>query len=118
MGYDTEAAKAGIDKEIDSAPCVVFYWESSPSCKQAFAALDTAGAKVKTVRLDDPWEKGNPIRAELGNMLGRTSVPAIFIGGKYVGGYDGGPSEEAPGILDLAFQGTLRPMLEEAGALD
>ena len=63
------------------------------------------------------WAEGNPLRAELGRMVGRTSVPSVFIGGKYVGGFDGGVSEDQPGILDLAFQGKLRPLLEDAGAL-
>ena len=57
------------------------------------------------------------MRAELGKMNGRSSVPQIYIGGKYVGGFDAGVGEEAPGILDLAFRGTLRGMLEEAGCL-
>jgi glutaredoxin-related protein len=70
------------------------------------------------VRLDDPWEKGNPIRAELGKMVGRSSVPCIFIGGKYVGGYDGGVGDDSPGILEMAFKGTLREKLVAVGALD
>jgi hypothetical protein len=41
----------------------------------------------------------------------------VFIGGEYVGGFDGGTSDDTPGILDLAFQGKLRPKLEAAGAL-
>jgi glutaredoxin 3 len=115
--YEREAIRAKVDEFISSAPAVMFTWESSPSCKQAVKAFDVAGAKVKIVRLDDPWDEGNPMRAELGKMVGRSSVPVVFIGGKYVGGYDGGVSDEAPGILDLAFKGTLRPKLEAAGAL-
>ena len=40
-----------------------------------------------------------------------------WIGGKYVGGYDGGTGEDSPGIVDLAFHGILLPKLEAAGAL-
>eukprot|EP00555_Chaetoceros_dichaeta_P004736 CAMPEP_0198254328 /NCGR_PEP_ID=MMETSP1447-20131203/4642_1 /TAXON_ID=420782 /ORGANISM="Chaetoceros dichaeta, Strain CCMP1751" /LENGTH=201 /DNA_ID=CAMNT_0043940331 /DNA_START=21 /DNA_END=626 /DNA_ORIENTATION=- len=115
--YDADSTKADIEETVASAPCVMFTWESSPSCKQALSAMEAAEAKVKIVRLDDPWDEGNPIRAELGKMVGKSSVPCIFIAGKYVGGFDSGPSEEAPGIQKLAFKGTLRPMLEEAGAL-
>ena len=115
--YDEEKARKEVEELMVSAPCVVFAWEASPSCKKAFEALDKAGAQYKVVRLDDPWDEGNTLRAEIGKMVGRSSVPAIFIGGKYVGGYDGGVSDEAPGILDMAFKGTLRPMLEEVGAL-
>ena len=96
----------------------MFTWEASPACKQAVKCLDIAGASYKNVRLDDPWSEGNPIRAELGKMVGRSSVPCIFIGGKYVGGFDGGVGDEKPGILTMAFEGTLREKLKEVGALE
>lgn len=114
--YDAEAVRTEMEELIDSAPAVMFTWVNSPSCKKATEAFEKAGAQVKYIRLDDPWEKGNPLRAELGKKVGRTSVPGIFIDGKYVGGYDGGVSEEAPGIMELAFRGTLIPKLEAAGA--
>ena len=97
--YDEESVKEEINDIITSHPCVMFTWESSPSCKQAVTAFEKVGADVKNVRLDDPWSDGNPIRAEIGKMVGRSSVPMIFIAGEYVGGYDGGVSEDAPGIL-------------------
>lgn len=115
--YDAAEVQSKINDSIESAPCVMFTWEASPSCKQAIKYLDIAGASYKIVRLDNPWSEGNPIRAELGKMLGRSSVPVIFIGGKYVGGFDGGVGEDSPGILELAFKGTLREKLIEAGAL-
>ena len=55
--------------------------------------------------IDQPWSDGNPIRSALGRRVGRTSVPAIFINGVYIGGCDDGPSSEAPGLIPLAFQG-------------
>ncbi|CAB9528189.1 expressed unknown protein [Seminavis robusta] len=82
--YDADAVNATIDQEILQSPCVMFTWERSPSCVKAVDAFASMGIsnQVKTVRLDDPWDKGNPIRAELGKRLGRTSVPMIFIGGE------------------------------------
>lgn len=115
--YDAEATRIELNELIQSAPCVMFTWEASPSCKQAVKALDLTQASYKNVRLDNPWSTGNVLRAELGKMVGRSSVPFIFIDSKYVGGYDGGIDEDAPGIVDLAFLGTLRPKLESAGAL-
>lgn len=115
--YDEEAIQSKIKEEIDSAPCVMFTWEASPACKKAVKYLDIAGASYKIVRLDDPWSEGNPIRAELGKMVGRSSVPCIFMGGEYVGGFDGGVGEDSPGILEMAFKGTLREKLKEVGAL-
>lgn len=115
--YDKESVAMNLKELSASAPCVVFTWDASPFSKKALKYLDVAGAKYKNVRLDDPWSQGNPLRAELGRLVGRTSVPSVFIGGEYVGGFDGGVSDEQPGILDLAFQGKLRPKLEDAGAL-
>jgi glutaredoxin len=116
--YDATAAGEELDALIASAPCVMFTWENSPSCKQAVAALGTASATVKIVRLDDPWATGNVLRAALGKRVGRSSVPAVFLDGTYIGGYDGGVGDDAPGILHMAFAGTLRPRLEAIGALD
>jgi glutaredoxin 3 len=116
--YNQEAVKAEAMELIQSASLVMFAWENSPSCKKAKEAFETAGANVKIVRLDDPWDKGNPLRAEIGKMVGRTSLPMIFLNGDYIGGYDGGISEEAPGILKMAFQGTLLPKLLAAGAME
>ena len=62
----------------------MYTWESSPSCKKAIEAFDVIGAKVKIVRLDDPWSEGNNIRAVLGRKVKRTSVPFIFIDGTYM----------------------------------
>eukprot|EP00585_Thalassiosira_rotula_P010220 CAMPEP_0196139758 /NCGR_PEP_ID=MMETSP0910-20130528/6917_1 /TAXON_ID=49265 /ORGANISM="Thalassiosira rotula, Strain GSO102" /LENGTH=202 /DNA_ID=CAMNT_0041400525 /DNA_START=32 /DNA_END=640 /DNA_ORIENTATION=- len=115
--YDAADIQSKIKEEIESAPCVMFTWEASPACKKAIKYLDIAGASYKIVRLDDPWSEGNPIRAELGKMVGRSSVPCIFMGGKYVGGFDGGVGEDSPGILEMAFKGTLRDTLKEVGAL-
>ena len=116
--YDEDSVQKKIQEEISSAPVVMFTWEASPACKKAIKYLDIAGTSYKVVRLDNPWQEGIPIRAELGKMNGRSSVPAIFIGGQYVGGFDAGVnSEDSPGILEMAFKGTLQERLKEVGAL-
>ena len=47
-------------------------------------------------------------------MTGRTSVPAIFVGGEFVGGCnDGGLG----GVVTLQNSGKLLPMLTTAGSL-
>lgn len=117
--FDQDAVSQTIDETVASAPCVMYTWESSPSCKKAIEAFETIGAEPKIVRLDDPWEEGNPVRAVLGRKVGRTSVPFVFIGGTYIGGFDGGleGNPYAAGMIDLAFQGKLREMLIEAGAM-
>jgi glutaredoxin len=53
---------------------------------KAKGVLDGLGAKYTVVELDtDP--DGKAIRAEMADMVGRTSVPAIWIDSKFVGGY-------------------------------
>ena len=115
--YDGAEIQSLIEEQIKSAPCVMFTWERSPACVQAKKAMKLMGILDQVVEfpLDKPWAEGNPIRAELGKKVGRSSVPSIFIGGKYVGGFDGGVSDDAPGIQAMAFQGKLRPALQAAG---
>jgi glutaredoxin len=114
---DPAAVLAGALAKAKSAPCFLFTWSNSPACKKATAALDRMGATYQVQELDQPWAAGNPVRAVLGRHLGRTSVPMVFVGGAYVGGFSDGPSDAAPGLVNLAFDGKLRPMLKEAGAL-
>lgn len=115
--YDEATVQAKIQEMINSAPMVMLTWERSPSCVNAIKAMDASGFEYSTIRLDDPWDEGNPIRAEVGKMVGRSSVPMVFIGGEYVGGYDGGlATADAPGLVQLAFKGELQSKLEEAGA--
>lgn len=57
---------------------------------------------------------GYPLRAELAEKTGRTSVPALFVNKQFVGGCnDGGLG----GVLTLDKSGKLKPLLIEAGAL-
>lgn len=65
------------------------------------------------VELDaDP--DGKALRAEMGGLLGRTSVPAIWIDGKFVGGCNDGPMG---GLLKLDESGELDGMLSAIGAI-
>jgi glutaredoxin 3 len=113
-------AAAILEQSLSTArahPVVIFEWTISPASNKAKKLLKLAGVEPYLVSLDKPWEKGNPVRAVLGRHLGKSSVPMIFIGGKYVGGCDDGPSAEAPGIVPLSFQNKLYTLLEAAGAL-
>ena len=138
--YDVEAVSSEVKTLAESAPVVLFTWESSPACKKALSYLvrllptrmhhltlmlmptphcvqEFTGVEPKIVRLDDPWSEGNPRRSALGRMTGKSSVPSIWIGGKYIGGCEDGPSDDAPGLVPLAFKGQLQTKLKSAGAL-
>jgi len=52
-------------------------------------------------------KEGYALRYELAKMTGRTSVPAVFVGGEFVGGCnDGGLG----GVMTLESQGKLKGM--------
>ena len=53
------------------------------------------------------------VNARLGERTGRTSVPAIWIGGEHVGGLNDGD----PGLVPLDIAGGLDAKLRAAGAL-
>ena len=55
---------------------------------------------------------GKALRSELGQLVGRTSVPAIWINGEFIGGCNDGP-----GLMTLDKQNKLDAMLKQAGAL-
>jgi len=75
--------------------------------------LEEKGAKYTVVELDLD-EDGKAIRAEMADIIGRTSVPAIWIGGDFVGGCNDGPMG---GINSLNESNKLNGMLESVGAL-
>ena len=78
---------------------------SSPLARQV---LDGYGAEYRVVELNEVQD-GYALRAELADLTGRTSVPAVFIGGEFVGGgNDGGLG----GVMTLDKAGKLQPMLQ------
>jgi len=50
----------------------------------------------------------------MGDLLGRTSVPAIWIGGDFVGGCNDGPMG---GLVKLNDEGKLDGMLQSVGSI-
>ena len=57
----------------------------------------------------DVESDGKALRAELANLVGRTSVPAIWINGKFIGGCNDGPMG---GIVSLSESGQLDTLLK------
>ena len=75
--------------------------------------LDEKNVKYTAVELD-VVEDGKAIRAEMASVIGRTSVPAIWIGGQFIGGCNDGPMG---GIVKLNDENKLDTMLANVGAL-
>ena len=74
------------------------------------------GCTIQGSRTDKESD-GKAIRAEMGTMLGRTSVPAIWINGVFIGGCNDGPTSEYNGINNLNSRNKLDGMLKSAGAI-
>lgn len=74
--------------------------------------MDGYGATYSVVELNE-IDGGYALRAELAELNGRTSVPALYVGGEFVGGCnDGGLG----GVMTLDRQGKLKQMLTSVGA--
>lgn len=71
-----------------------------PYCVMAERLLASKGAPVRKVRVDlDPQELRNMM-----SLTGRRTVPQIFIGERFVGGYDDLSALERAGELDPLLQ--------------
>lgn len=75
--------------------------------------MDDLNVKYTVVELDEVPD-GKALRAEMANIIDRTSVPAIWIDGTFIGGCNDGPKG---GIVKLQQSGELVPLLKSARAL-
>lgn len=110
--YDRQAIQARIQQITTDNEVVVFSWRSCPFCVKAKNLLTELGAEFEAFELDQSTPEGKAIRAELGQMTNRTSMPNCFIGGKSYGGCNDGP-----GLQTLHKEGKLISMLKGVGAL-
>ena len=111
--YNEAEVKAGILAAAGANPVLVYSQTSCPFCKKTKELLAGLGARgVRVVELDALGAQGHAVRAELAKMTGRSSVPAVYVGGEFLGGFGDGP-----GVGALHEKGELVPKLQKAGAL-
>jgi len=112
--YDREERGGSIREFIGGSPVAMYSFTTCPFCRKAKDYLEQQSIPYESVELDLlPGNEGNEIRAELGRLTKRTSVPSIFIGGEYIGGCNDGP-----GLMPLAREDNgerLNGMLKNAG---
>jgi glutaredoxin 3 len=120
--YDAVAVRAQLDGLIAKHSVFMLSFTTCPFCIKAKSILDAKQAQYHVVECDvDP--NGKALRAELGKLLGRTSVPAIFINGTFVGGcndggpYGGGGGGGGGGLVQLDKSGELDTMLRAVSAI-
>jgi len=71
-----------------------------PYCVMAERLLASKGAQIRKVRVDLDSQELRSMRS----LTGRRTVPQIFIGERFVGGYDDLSALERQGELDLLLQ--------------
>uniref|UniRef100_A0A7S1FQB2 Glutaredoxin domain-containing protein n=1 Tax=Corethron hystrix TaxID=216773 RepID=A0A7S1FQB2_9STRA len=115
--YDQEAVRKRLDGMIAASAdgVLMLSFSRCPFCMKAKSILRSKGAAFKVVELDTDVD-GKGIRAEMANTIGRTSVPAIWIGGKFIGGCNDGPSD-FNGLVKLDETGKLNAMLGAVSAI-
>ena len=107
--FDEPRVAGRLDAHVAGAPVALLSFTTCPFCRRAKAELDERGVPWSALELDED-DDGDALRAMLGRRTGRTSVPAIFVGGRFIGGCNDGP-----GLMPLITRGEFEPMLLEAG---
>lgn len=103
--FDEAATEAIVNDFVAKHDVAVFSFTTCPFCRRAKDYLEDQGIAYTALELDED-EQGNAVRAVLGRKTRRTSMPAIFINGEFIGGCNDGP-----GLLTLAETGELDKML-------
>ena len=111
--YDRTAIQDKIKALIDENAIALMTFEECPYCIEARSILDKKGFEYKVLNLDAVGRDSYSFRAELYHMTGRTSVPAIWIGGEFVGGCNDGPMG---GLMTMNDSGQLDDMVRKASA--
>jgi glutaredoxin 3 len=108
--YNATQISQEVDAFVNQHTVAMYSFTTCPFCRRAKDYLQAQNIPFHAIELDErKGNKGNEIRAVLGRKTKRTSVPAIFIGGKFIGGCNDGP-----GLLTLAERGELMPLIERA----
>ncbi|KAG2311287.1 hypothetical protein Bca52824_022844 [Brassica carinata] len=76
-----------VQKTIASHKIVIFSKSYCPYCRRAksvFSELDQVPHVVELDKREDGWS----VQSALGEIVGRRTVPQVFINGKHIGGSD------------------------------
>ena len=72
-----------IESFVSNTPVALYSFTTCPFCRKAKYYLEENSIPYEAIELDLlDGNEGNEIRAELGRMTRRTSMPSIFVGGE------------------------------------
>lgn len=106
--YKTLIKMDMVTRMVSERPVVIFSRSSCSMCHTIKSLLLEFGVNPAVYELDE-ISKGREIEQALMRAGRNPIVPAVFIGGEFVGG--------ANEIISLHLQRLLQPMLKNAGAL-
>lgn len=106
--YKTLIKMDMVTRMVSERPVVIFSISSCSMCHTIKSLLLEFGVNPAVYELDE-ISKGREIEQALMRAGRNPIVPAVFIGGEFVGG--------ANEIISLHLQRLLQPMLKNAGAL-
>lgn len=97
-----------IERLAGENAVVVFSVSSCCICHVVKSLFCSLGVSPTVYELDEEM-CGQQLKEALGGLVGDPAVPAVFVGGKLVGGLER--------VMATHISGALVPLLKEAGAL-
>lgn len=101
------SSKDCMESIIERYPVLLFSLSWCPECKRMFELLEVMGIakdKIHVIDLDDYKEIEPDIRKNMKELSGWRSVPNLFVGGNWVGGFHHADKMKASGELLKKFQ--------------
>ena len=110
--YDRNATQMKLKDKIENSSIFLVMYGTCPYCVKVLRLLEGKNVNPKTATLVDLDTLGiekYALRYEVIDMVNQTTVPALWIGSQFIGGYDD--------LSELNNSGELEKLLEKAGAL-
>ena len=104
MCFGAKREMSSIQETISSNSIVVYVSSGCPYCSDAVRALESNGRRPLVI------EASGAQRSELRSKTGSSTVPVVFVKGKYVGGCNDGP-ESWMGIKKIIKNNQLDSLL-------
>lgn len=83
-------------------PVKIYVWISCPFCRNAIRLFDSKKISYECIELDGKDDELNALRAQ----TGQRTVPQIFIGDEFIGGFSELSALESSGELDKKLGNT------------
>ena len=112
--YDQPAIQAQLQALVQNHPVAMLTFTECPYCIEARSILDVKQCQYTELNLDTVGRASYAYRVELHALTGRTSLPAIWIRGQFIGGCNDGPMG---GLMAMNEDGRLDDLLQQASAM-